>query len=255
MVKTSLEVEGLWRRYRRTRDAAARERLILRYLPLVKIIADRIFARLPRRVDVRDLRSAGVFGLIQAVEGFDHGRGIKFETYCSVRVRGSILDELRAQDWVPRPMRSRTSRLGVARDTLRRELGREVTETELARRLGVDARGLWNMGRESLAASLVSLSTLMEEGDGDGAARLVDLLPDESETAPPERIAVREFVDRVLALLDSQEREIVTLYYFEGLSMKEVADHLRLSESRISQVHARAVERVRSALASAAADF
>ena len=170
VVQATENLERLWARYKATHRKELRDRLIIKYLPLVKFISDRIFSRLPRRVDVRDLMSAGAFGLINAVEAFDLARGIKFETYCSVRVRGSILDELRAQDWVPRPVRTRTQKLKEAKAELDHELGRAATDQEIGKRMGIGSAQVRTLGRETAATTFVSLSG-SGSGDNDGSSR------------------------------------------------------------------------------------
>ena len=248
VVKATEEIEFLWRRYKRTGDPQIRNRLILRYLPLVKYISDRIFSRLPRRVDVRDLRSAGIFGLIGAIEAFDMHRGIKFETYCSVRVRGSILDELRAQDWVPRPVRTRTQRLKEALEELTRELGRTPNEDEVALHLGVQPSDVRNLGRETMATNFISLSAGSDHGDGEDGPHRVELLAENSDTDPIERIQRHDVAALIHRNLDEKERQVLILYYYENLTMREIGRFLGLSESRVCQIHARIMERLKEEL-------
>ena len=248
MVKATDETERLWKSYKKTGDSQVRNRLILRYLPLVKYISDRIFQRLPRRVDIRDLRSAGIFGLIRAIDNFDRTRGIKFETYCSVRVRGSILDELRAQDWVPRPVRSRTQRLKEAQEELRRELGRNATDQEVGAKLGVDQQEVRSLGRETMATTFVSLSSGSEEDDGDGYNRL-DLLAGGDDTDPVDRLQRADIAELINRNLDEKERQVLILYYYEALTMREIGQFMNLSESRVCQIHTRIMERLKEELA------
>ena len=224
-----------------------RNRLILQYLPLVKYISDRVFARLPRRVDIRDLQSAGIFGLISAIEAFDLTRGIKFETYCSVRVRGSILDELRAQDWVPRPVRNRTQKLREAVDEMKRELGRTPNDDELAKRLGVGTKDVWNLGRETAATNFVSLSG-SEPDDGEGSISRIEMLEEKSETDPIEILQRADVAELVRKNLDEKEKQVLLLYYYENLTMREIGQFLGLSESRVCQIHARIMERLKEEL-------
>jgi RNA polymerase sigma factor for flagellar operon FliA len=249
VVKATEDVQRLWKRYKRNRDAASRDALILMYLPLVKYISDRIFSRLPKRVDVRDLRSAGIYGLIRAIEAFDLERGIKFETYCSVRVRGSILDELRAQDWVPRPVRNRTQRLKEAEAELRRDLGRNATDLELAEKLGVGPDELRSLGRESASTNLVSLSADTEGGNGDSEFHRIDLLANGEESDPVELLQRADIAELIHKNLDDKEQQILLLYYYEDLTMREIGSFLRLSESRVCQLHSRIMERLKEALA------
>ena len=247
MVKVSDDLEEMWRRFKKTGDPRIRNRLIINYLPLVKYISDRIFSRLPRRVDIRDLRSAGIFGLINAIEAFDIHRGIKFETYCSVRVRGSILDELRAQDWVPRPVRSRTQKLKEAREDLRRELGRPPNDSEIGERLGLLPEEVRHVGRESMATNFVSLSG-PADSDSSELPHRVELLAENSDTDPIERIQQKDVAELIRRNLDEKERQVLVLYYYENLTMREIGAFLNLSESRVCQIHARIMERLKDEL-------
>jgi len=249
MVKATEETERLWNSYKRTGDSQVRNRLILRYLPLVKYISDRIFQRLPRRVDIRDLRSAGIFGLIRAIDAFDMSRGIKFETYCSVRVRGSILDELRAQDWVPRPVRSRTQRLKEAQEELRSELGRNATDLEVGAKLGVDQKEVRSLGRETMATTFVSLSSGSDDDDGEGGYSRLDLLAGGEDTDPVDRLQRADIAELINRNLDVKERQVLILYYYEALTMREIGRFMNLSESRVCQIHTRIMERLKEELA------
>ncbi|MHC4470680.1 MAG: FliA/WhiG family RNA polymerase sigma factor [Planctomycetota bacterium] len=225
MVKATEDLERLWKRYKESGDGHLRNRLILQYLPLVKYISDRIFARLPKRVDIRDLQSAGIFGLISAIEAFDLTRGIKFETYCSVRVRGSILDELRAQDWVPRPVRNRTQKLRECVDVLKRELGRTPNDQELAKRLGIKTEEVWHLGRETMATNFVSLSG-SEQDDSDGAVSRMEMLEERSETDPIEILQRADVAELIRRNLDEKEKQVLLLYYYENLTMREIGQFL-----------------------------
>ncbi len=215
----------------------------------MKYISDRIFSRLPKRVDIRDLRSAGIFGLIRAMEKFDMARGIKFETYCSVRVRGSILDELRAQDWVPRPVRHRTQKLKVAQAELRMELGRVATDQELASHMGVEMKELQSLGRESAATTFVSLSGSGDDSDNGGGSPRLDLLAEGAENDPVEQIQRADIAELINRNLDEKERQVLILYYYENLTMREIGRFLNLSESRVCQIHARIMGRLKEELA------
>ena len=248
MVKASSELEELWYEYKGSGDPRLRNVLVLRYLPLVKYISDRIFSRLPRRVDIRDLRSAGIFGLISAIEAFDLSRGIKFETYCSVRVRGSILDELRAQDWVPRPVRNRTQKLRESVEALKSELGRLPTDQEVGKKMGLEPEEVRSVGRESMATNFVSLSGNGDSDDGEGSFARIDLMTESPCTDTMEilqRLDLAETIDRSL---DEKERQVLALYYYENLTMREIGKFLNLSESRVCQIHARIVERLKEEL-------
>jgi RNA polymerase sigma factor for flagellar operon FliA len=204
-------------------------------------------------VDVDDLMSAGIFGLVDAIDAFDLQRGVKFETYCAPRIRGAILDELRSMDWVPRLVRHRAAKL---EDTVRRleaELGRAPSEDEIARRLGLNKPDLEKLMRDAAAVSLVSLSQSFGDSESNREVTELDVLRDERSTDPvteAQKADVRELVTRGL---NRAERLIIVLYYYEQMTMKEIGETLDLSESRVSQMHSAIIERLRGQLALAAA--
>lgn len=239
---------AMWREYKRTSSVTLRNRIIEAYLPLVDYLSERIAERLPRCVDVDEVRSAGVLGLMDAVDGFDLERGIKFETYCSVRVRGSILDELRARDWVPRLVRSRAQKFAVAVRRLQSRLGRKPTPPEVMQELALQPEEYEELQRDLARLAVYSLSQT-DEGDdeGHGASRSSSLV-DRRHPDPIEAIHRREATGVVLRELDEKERQILALYYFEALTMKEIGRRLGLSESRVCQIHGEVLNRLRDAL-------
>jgi RNA polymerase sigma factor for flagellar operon FliA len=247
--KTAREVEkmellrtnpdGLWAEYKKTRDADIRNIIIEEYLPLVKYVAERIRSKLPPNVEIDDLYSWGIFGLMDAIEGFDTTRGVKFETYCANRIRGAILDELRSSDWVPRLVRSKANRLDSAWRELELELGRMPSEAEVAERLGLSLAEFDEMVREASAVTMVSLSDHWEEHEENKALRKLDLLEDKKAASPLSVLSKKEVVDFVTKGLSRKERLILILYYFEELTMKEIGLALDLSESRVCQLHSR----------------
>ena len=243
------DVQALWRAYKVAGDPLLRNRLMERYLPLVKYTADRISAKLPSEVDVDDLISAGVFGLVDAIEAFDLERGVKFETYCSPRVRGAILDELRTMDWVPRLVRSRAHKLENATKSLRAELGRLPSDAEIARRLEVSRAELTKLAKDATAVSVISLSRRYYEHDSSREMQEIDILQDRRSVDPTEEIRLRDLRDVVMGTLNRIERLIVTLYYYEQMTMKEIGATLDLSESRVSQMHSGILNRLRIYLA------
>ena len=185
--------------------------------------------------------------MLSAIEAFDLTRGIKFETYCSVRVRGSIIDELRAQDWVPRPVRNRTQRLKETVDELKTELGRNPTEQELASRMGIEPEDVRDLDRESMATNFVSLS-----GNGDGEdepLHRMDLVTEKGEEDPFERLQRADVAELIRSILDDKEKRVLAFYYYENLTMREIGRILSLSESRVCQIHARIMERLKEELA------
>ncbi len=239
----------VWKQYKSSGDRALRERLVGTYLPLVRYIAERVASKLPRSVEIDDLYQAGVFGLMDAVDGYDLSRDVKFETYCSMRVRGAILDELRAMDWVPRLVRARAHKIDGALRELEAELGRYPTDAEVAARLGVTAEVYEEMLRESTAVSMFPLSKVTHEGEDDEHSH-VDILEDTRSPNPATGLQRGELKSRIIASLGEVERLVVVLYYYEELTMKEIGAVLELSESRVCQIHTKIVQRLRQHLRS-----
>lgn len=242
------DVDALWLRYKETRESGAREALVERYLPLVRMVAGRLSLGLPNQVEVDDLESFGLFGLLEAMERFDPSRGIKFETYAGVRIRGSIIDGLRAESWAP-ALRQKAKQIDEVANRLENQLGRDPTEDEVAEGLGLTRQELQRRRGEVSAALLVSLDDVLP-GDEDGLTmgeRLTDHeSPDpESEALFGER---REILAKAIETLTEKERLVVTLFYFEGLTAKEIAMVLSLSVARISQLHSKALLRLRGRL-------
>ncbi|MBQ4080659.1 MAG: FliA/WhiG family RNA polymerase sigma factor, partial [Thermoguttaceae bacterium] len=214
-----------------------RNALIEQYLPLVRYHAERVWSRLPDEVDLDDLTSAGVFGLMDAIDAFDLDRGVKFETYCVPRIRGAMLDELRKMDWVPRLVRSRARKLSEANKELSERLGRMPTQDELAEHLKVDKAELSRVMSDANAAGLVSLNKKWFETDGSKDVSEIDLIEDERGEDPTSRMQRSDIIRMVTKGLSRNERMILILYYYEEMTMKEVGATLDLSESRVSQMH------------------
>jgi RNA polymerase sigma factor for flagellar operon FliA len=235
----------LWQLYRQSRDPHLRNRLMERYIPLVKYTAERIATKLPDEVDVNDLISAGVFGLVNAIEGFDLERGVKFETYCAPRVRGAILDELRAMDWVPRLVRSRAHKLDKISRTLEAELGRAPTENEIAGRLDVSRAELARLMRDSTAVAQISLSRRHFEHNSNREVCEIDVLEDKRGRNPVNELQRRDLKSLITRGLTRAEKLILILYYYEEMTMKEIGATLDLSESRVSQMHSAIISRLK----------
>ncbi len=239
-----------WTRYKETGDARAREQLILEHAPLVKYVAGRMAIGLPPNVEVDDLISFGIFGLLDAIEKFDPGRGVKFETYAISRIRGAILDGLRATDWIPHSVRRRVKELERTYQALEQRLGRLVTDEEVARAMGIAVAELYVLLGEVNRLSIVSLDDLWP-GDENPENNLQPVETIEDKTSPnPELYAHRQERKRVMAeaieRLPEKERLVVTLYYYEGLTAKEISQVLGVSQSRISQLHGKALLRLRA---------
>ena len=251
------ETQQLWLDYRRTGDQKIRDRLILTYAPLVKYVAGRVGSGLPAHVDDGDLVSYGLLGLINAIDRFDPDRDVKFETYAVVRIRGAIIDELRTLDWVPRSVRARARSIERAIAELESKLGRAPTDEELATKVGVTVEeledSLTDISRSSIAA-LDELWTI--SGSGGDQVALIDTIEDEHGPEPQTAFAVtelREIVADAITSLPEREKLVITLYYYEDLTLREIGEVLGVTESRVSQLHTKAVLRLKSRLAGAAA--
>lgn len=242
------QIEKAWKRFRKRRDESSRNELIEHYLRIVKYTSDRLAVRLPDEVEVDDLFSAGIFGLMDAIEAFDASRGVKFETYCVPRIRGAILDELRSMDWVPRLVRSRAHKLNRASQVLQAQLGRAPNERELTKEMKLSVKEFRKLQRDARAVGLVSLSRKWFETDSNKDVREIDVLEDKRSSNPfltAQRKDIKELVTRGLS---RAERLIIILYYFEEMTMKEIGETLDLSESRVSQMHSAILGRLKHQL-------
>jgi RNA polymerase sigma factor for flagellar operon FliA len=243
------EIDEIWRRYKADQsNQELRNRLVENYLPLVKYNGERIWARLPEGVELDDLISAGIFGLMDAIDAFDLNRGVKFETYCVPRIRGAMLDELRTMDWVPRLVRSKASKLSEATKTLEAKLGRHPSVQELSEHMEIPVPELEKMITEASAVNLISLNKKWYETDSYKDVREIDILEDKKGEDPTKRIQKNDLMRLVTKGLNRNERLIIILYYYEELTMKEIGATLDLSESRVSQMHSSIVARLQNQL-------
>jgi RNA polymerase sigma factor for flagellar operon FliA len=250
------DIDQVWRAYKANPGAKElRNRLVERYLPLVKYNGERIWSRLPEGVELDDLISAGVFGLMDAIDAFDMSRGVKFETYCVPRIRGAMLDELRTMDWVPRLVRSKASKLNEATKQLETKLGRHPTEVELAEHMQISLAELEKMTLEANAVGLISLNKKWYETDSYKDVREIDILEDKKGEDPTRRVQKNDLMRLVTKGLNRNERLIIILYYYEELTMKEIGATLDLSESRVSQMHSSIVQRLQAQLARRRPEF
>jgi len=251
MLKTEqLAHQELWDRVTDNGDWEARQALVENYARVVKYVAGRMAIGLPHYVDQNDLVSAGLLGLIQAVDNFDPARGIKFETYAIPRIRGAILDELRSQDWFPRSLRRKARQLEDAYVSLETKLGRPATDEELAKELGVGRDELLTMIEEVSVATIISLDA-ENGGDGDDATSLGEYLPDPKAEDIEERVSGKEMVRLIangLEELPEKEQLVLVLYYYEDLTLKEIGSILDVTESRVCQIHTKAIMRLRGKL-------
>ncbi len=239
-------IEDIWREYGLTRTKDLRNYLMEKFLHLVRYNAERIYARLPNEVDIEDLMSAGLFGLMYAIDGFDLDRKVKFETYCAARIRGAILDELRSMDWVPRLVRHRTARFDQARQSIEMETGRKATEDEVASRLNLDKEEFDKFKRDGKAVAMSSITRRVSPSDGTRELREIDVVKDGEDLNPIKEIQRKDLKDLITRGLSRAERLIVVLYYYEGMTMKEIGQTLDLSESRVSQMHSSILARLKA---------
>ncbi len=241
-----MPIEDVWVKYKKAGTDEIRNFLIERYLDIVKYTAERMHMRLPAEVDVEDLMSAGLFGLMDAIDAFDLERGVKFETYCAQRIRGAIFDELRAMDWVPRLVRSRTAKVERARKSLEMELGRKPTDAEISGRLDVDKAEFQKLSKDSKPVGVVSLNRKWFETDSSKDVREIDVISDKRQTNPLGEIQRKDLKVLITKGLSRAERLIVVLYYYEEMTMKEIGMTLDLSESRVSQMHSSILARLKA---------
>ena len=239
-------IEEVWRTYKKTASDELRNFLIENYLHLVKSTAERMHMRLPGEVDVEDLMSAGLFGLMDAIDAFDLERGVKFETYCTQRIRGAIFDELRAMDWVPRLVRSRTAKVERARKALEMELGRRATDREVCERLKVTNSEYKKLSKDSKPVNVVSLNRKWFETDSSKDIREIDVIQDNRQEDPLQELQKKDLKLLITKGLSRAERLIVILYYYEEMTMKEIGMTLDLSESRVSQMHSSILARLQA---------
>jgi RNA polymerase sigma factor for flagellar operon FliA len=249
------DTQTLWQEYRKSGDQALRDRLILTYAPLVKFVAGRVGASLPAHVDEQDLVSYGLLGLIGAIERYDPGREIKFETFAMARIRGAIIDELRSLDWVPRSVRTRARQIERAIGTLEKELMRAPTDEEIAKKLGLTDDELEESLHEISRSSVAALDELWSpSGSGGDQIALIDTIEDESGPDPEmslEQSEVKEALAEAISILPEREKLVVTLYYYEELTLREIGEVLGVTESRVSQLHTKAILRLKAHLAGA----
>jgi len=250
------EIQRVWLEYRRTNDKALRERLIVTYAPLVKYVAGRLGSGLPAHVDEGDLVSYGLLGLIGAIERYDPERDIKFETYAIARIKGAIIDELRALDWVPRSVRSRAREIERAIGELEGKLGRAPSDEEIAAKIGISEEELEESLTDISRSSIAALDELWSvSGEGDQIS-LLDTIEDPSGARPADALdetELKELVADAISRLPEREKLVITLYYYEELTLREIGEVLGVTESRVSQLHTKAILRLKSRLSGVAA--
>jgi RNA polymerase sigma factor for flagellar operon FliA len=248
----AIELRDLWRRYKDERDEKARERLVIAYSPLVKYVASRMSSGLPSHVEESDLISYGLLGLISAIERFEPEREIKFETFAVTRIKGSIIDELRSLDWVPRSVRTKAREIERANAKLEHELHRAPTDKEMAKALDTTVEDFQDSLVRISNSSVVALDELWTVSDASGdQVSLLDTIQDPQAADPAREMDTTEMKDRLadaIARLPEREKLVVALYYYENLTLREIGEVLGVTESRVSQLHTKAVLRLKSRL-------
>ncbi len=235
--------QRLWEEYSKKRTDKLREQLILEYAGLVKIVAGKLSMYLGYNVEYDDLVGYGTFGLIDAIDKFDYDKGVKFETYASLRIRGAILDQVRKMDWIPRTLRQKQRKLDAVYQKLELEAGRSATDEEVAKELEISVEELENWQSQTQIGGLVSLDEYMEQGEPKAENSFSE------DYVQPERIVeqkeLKEILAKTLKELTEKEQKVIYLYYYEDLTLKEISLILEVSESRISQLHTRALQKMR----------
>lgn len=235
----------LWEDYSRLKTPELREKIILEYAPLVKVVAGRLSMYLGYSVEYDDMVSYGVFGLIDAIDKFDMTKEVKFETYASLRIRGAILDQIRKMDWIPRTIRQRQKQIDAAMKEIEQSTGREAKDEEIAAKLGISADEFLDWQSQMKVNNIVSLNEYVEQGS--------DIPSDKNTTGgfeSPESVIekseLKEMLEEALELLTEKEKKVVLLYYYEDLTLKEISRVLEVSESRISQLHTKALQKMKT---------
>lgn len=236
--------ERLWIEYSNTRSDSVRQELIIEYVPLVKLVAGRLAIYLGSNVEYDDLVSYGIFGLIDAIDKFDYGKGIKFETYASLRIRGSVLDQIRKMDWIPRSVRQKQKAISGATKKLEAMIGPNYSEEDIAKELGISEEEYGTWLSQTNVSNVASLDDIMEQGS--------DVRNSASENIDPENNIVKEELKaqlvQALEALTEKEKKVVLLYYYEELTLKEISRVMEVSESRVSQLHSKALLKMRGTL-------
>ena len=239
--------DKLWQQYSKTHDTELRDELILEYAQLVKLVAGRLSMYLGYNVEYDDLVGYGIFGLIDAIDKYDYGKNVKFETYASLRIRGAILDQIRKMDWIPRSLRKKQKKINAAMDAIEAKTGRTSTDEELAAELGISIEELNNWQGQTKMSNLISLDEYTEEGSESGI-QAVNNTRFETPEDVVEKEELKKMLVEALDLLTEKEKNVVTLYYYEDLTLKEISLVLNVSESRVSQLHTKALNKMRKKL-------
>ncbi len=241
--------EKLWEMYQVNRTSELREQIILEYAPLVKVVAGRLSMYLGYNVEYEDLVSYGIFGLIDAIDKFDTDKEVKFETYASLRIRGAILDQIRKMDWIPRTVRQKQKKIDEAIKKIEMQTGKTALEQDIAQELGVSDEELSEWQSQLKITNVVSLNEFMEQG----SEPVMDAKNNSHFIQPEERVQeteLKEKLNEAIQQLTEKERKVILLYYYEDLTLKEISRILNVSESRVSQLHTKALAKMQKSLGS-----
>ncbi|MCR5685762.1 MAG: FliA/WhiG family RNA polymerase sigma factor [Lachnospiraceae bacterium] len=242
----AVDREKLWADYAKNKTPELREKLIIEYAPLVKLVAGKLSMYLGYNVEFDDLCGYGIFGLIDAIDKYDYGKGVKFETYASLRIRGEILDQIRKMDWIPRTVRQKQKMLDNAYKKIEAEKGHLATDEELCEELGISFEELCDMQYETNMTNIISLDEYMDQGE-------VKIEPKaDKDYMQPEKVVEKEELTRILkeviSTLTEKEKMVITFYYYEDLTLKEISQVMDVSESRVSQLHSKALIKMKQRL-------
>ena len=241
------EKEKLWKSYQKDPSPELREQIILEYAPLVKVVAGRLSMYLGYNVEYDDLVGYGIFGLIDAIDKYDAGKDVKFETYASLRIRGSILDQIRKMDWIPRTVRQKQKKIESAIKKIEASTGRTASDEEIAEELKVSSDELLNWQSQLKITNMVSLNEYVDQG----MEPVMDAKGNSHFIQPEDAVAedeLKKMLGEALEILTEKERKVITLYYYEDLTLKEISNVLEVSESRISQLHTKALTKMKKTL-------
>ena len=245
----TVDKEKLWKEYQKNKTSQLREQIILAYAPLVKLVAGRLSMYLGYNVEYEDLVSYGIFGLIDAIDKFDLGKEVKFETYASLRIRGTILDQIRKMDWIPRTVRQKQKRIDEAIKQIEMRTGKNASDEELALELGITDEELLNWQSQLKVTNVVSLNEYLKQG----SEPVMEAQKNSHFQQPEEKVQedeLKKMLNEAMDTLTEKESKVILLYYYEELTLKEISNILEVSESRVSQLHTKALLKMRKKLGS-----
>ncbi len=247
----SIEEEKLWEKFSKDNDQSIRDYFVIKYAPLVKYVAGKVSMGMPQNIEFEDLVSYGIFGLLDAIGKFDPARGIKFKTYAMTRIRGSIFDELRSIDWIPRSIRQKAKQIEQIIAELENKLGRTVEDEEIAKELGVSNGEFQSLLNKLSGTSMISLNDIWYLGDESDEMSILETLEAPDSMNPDiliEKEEIKDYIIDAIRKLPDKEKKVIVLYYYEDLTLKEIGEVLEVTESRVSQLHTKAIMRLRGRL-------